>query len=723
MTRRVSRHFYRGLWLSTVGAVVLAGRASAQLPEGPASSDAILLDLQSLRTTASVLYIAAHPDDENTRLIAYFARGRGYRTGYLSLTRGDGGQDLLGPELGDELGVIRTQELLAARRIDGGVQFFSRARDFGFSKDYRSTLSKWDRNAVLSDVVRVIRTFQPDVIITRFSTVPSTTHGHHTASAVLAVEAFPLAGNPEAFPESGQQPGLQPWQPRRLFWNSGQPGGRNPGAGGDMRGDTLRGSSVESFTQLAGDPAKGDLFEGIDTTWNRYPGGAETARIADALVADFKPSNPAASVPALFEMQTRLSRLAIDPVVADRRALVNGLLQACLGLYVEATVQQSEYVPGETLKVRSTVIVRSGVPVHWDGIRFGHAPMAGVTPENLRQTTAANQPTVDLLLKANVPASRDSEVLLPVDTPLTQPYWLEKTGTAGMFRVDDPSLIGKPVGPPPFPVQYSFSVDGVQTDGSGRLTVTVQPEQVRGDPVRGEIRTPLAVIPPVSLAFVDDVILFSHGAAHTAVVEISASRAGASGLLRLKAPDGWSVEPASQAFRLDAAGSRSRVSFNVTAPSFSSTASIIADADVGGAHYSSRRIEINYEHIPRQLLQPPAELKALSLDLAILSKNVGYIPGAGDLVAESLRRMGCHVTVLEGADLTPERLHGLDAVVIGIRAFTHRPDPAPSRPLCLRRGGRNRGRAIQHPQRAENPHPRPLRPAALARPSQPPRDR
>src|SRR5499427_4095311 len=205
-------------WAALIVAI-LAGSTDIGHAAEPPSGAALLQELRSFATTGSVLYVAAHPDDENTQVITYLARGRGYRTAYLSLTRGDGGQNLLGPQLQDQLGVARTQELLAARRLDGGRQYFTRAKDFGFSKDYRETLAIWDRQAVLSDIVRVIRVFRPDVILTRFSPQPGPTHGHHTASAVLAVEAFRLAGDRHAFPE--QLGELTPWQPKRIFYNVG----------------------------------------------------------------------------------------------------------------------------------------------------------------------------------------------------------------------------------------------------------------------------------------------------------------------------------------------------------------------------------------------------------------------------------------------------------------------------------------------------------------------
>src|SRR5215472_11876023 len=298
------------VWRGALVAGILVGASgaghAADLPPGAA----IQQQLRSFATTGSVLYVAAHPDDENTQVIAYLARGRGYRTAYLSLTRGDGGQNLLGPQFSDQLGVARTQELLAARRLDGGRQYFTRAKDFGYSKDYQESLKMWDRQAVLADIVRVIRMFRPDVILTRFAPQPGPTHGHHTASAVLAVEAFTLAGDPSAFPE--QLGDLTTWQATRILHNVGQLGAR---AFGDERPvlrieiggtDPVLGTSLasiaarsramhktqgfdlvtlersagaaerksESFVLLAGQPATRDIFDGIDTTWNRVAGGA-----------------------------------------------------------------------------------------------------------------------------------------------------------------------------------------------------------------------------------------------------------------------------------------------------------------------------------------------------------------------------------------------------------------------------------------------------------------
>src|SRR5437870_3663368 len=339
---------------AALGAASLAGSSAVGHAAEPPTGAAILQSLRSFAIMGSVLYVAAHPDDENTQAITYLARGRGYRTAYLSLTRGDGGQNLLGPQLGEALGVARTQELLAARRLDGGRQYFTRAKDFGYSKNAEETLNVWDRAAVLGDIVRVIREFRPDVIITRFSPNPAPTHGHHTASAVLAVEAFRLAADPAAFPDQLRE--LRPWQARRVVHNLGlgtaaanpgagmavagspanvpdgpgvvkvEVGGRDPVSGESFASIAARsrgmhktqgfgigappvneGSRIEPFVLLAGDAATNDLLEGVDTTWNRVPGGAEIARSTDEAIATFNAQDAAAGVPALLAIRRRLA--------------------------------------------------------------------------------------------------------------------------------------------------------------------------------------------------------------------------------------------------------------------------------------------------------------------------------------------------------------------------------------------------------------------------------
>jgi LmbE family N-acetylglucosaminyl deacetylase len=670
-------------------AVLVAGlRAQASAAGAPPPAGmALLQDLRSFDELGSVLYIAAHPDDENNQLLAYLARGRYYRTAYLSLNRGEGGQNELGPELGAELGVIRTQELLAARRVDGARQFFSRAFDFGYSKSPEETLRIWDHQEVLSDMVRVIREFRPDVLITRFSPPPSNTHGHHTASTIIAQEAFKIAGDPQAFPEQLAE-GLTPWQPKRILYN-GVITGSNAGvvrlstAGNDpVNGESFAsiaararsmhktqgfgntvagGPTTESFQLLDGEPATNDILDGVDPTWGRYPNGAEIGRLTEAAIAQFKPDDLAASVPALLEIRAKLAMLQKDPVVDEKRAQLDSILQGCLGLTVQTTIPSAEVVPGEELKMHSTALVRSSIPVQWVGTRY-----PGVN-DQLTSVGAVN-------LMAQQPASRDSTQMLPASTPLTTPYWLRAEGTAGMLRVDDPALIGRPDNPPVYPLAQIFEVGG-QT-----LEIPDEPVQVANDPAQGETRRRLDVIAPVALSFANEVQLFAPGATKSVAVEITAFRTVNSGTVQLDAPAGWKITPATQLFHLAGVGDKVKLAFNITAPAQPASANISAQVDINGTRFDNERIVLSYPHIPVQMLQPPAQFKAVALDLAIRGQKVGYLPGAGDSVAAALEQMGYAVTQLTGADLTPEKLRGLDAVVLGVRAFNERTDLAPNLP-------------------------------------------
>ena len=695
------------LW-TALGVAILAGSSDVSHATEPPPAATILHQLRGFATMGSVLYVAAHPDDENTQAITYLARGRGYRTAYLSLTRGDGGQNLLGPQLGEALGVARTQELLAARRLDGGRQYFTRAKDFGYSKNAEETLNVWDRPAVLGDIVRVIREFRPDVIITRFSPKPAPTHGHHTASAVLAVEAFRLAADPAAFPEQLRE--LRPWQARRIVHNVGQGvGAANPGGGMAIAGSPANvpdgpgvvkvevggrdpvsgesfasiaarsrgmhrtqgfgigappvheGSRIEPFVLLAGDPVATDLLDGVDTTWTRVPGGAEIARPIDEAIATFNAQDVAAGVPALLAIRRRLAALPADPLVSDKREQLDRIIQACLGLEVDTVVDRAEVVPGETLKLRHTAIVRSRIPVRWTAVRY---------PSAHRAIEGAGE------LRPNQPVVREASQVVPATTPPSQPYWLRSEGTAGLFDVDDPSLIGRAENPPTLPLEYVFDVDG-QT-----LALAGEPMSA-ADPARPGLRQRLEVIAPVSLRFLAGVRLFAPGAGGPVTVELTAARARAAGTVQLDAPAGWSVTPASQPFRLAAAGEHASFTFTVTAPPQLAVAPLGASVEINGQRFNQQRIEVRYDHLPLQLLQPPARTRAVSLELAIRGRRVGYLPGAGDDVAAALEQMGYEVTSLTGADLTPERLRSLDAVVIGIRAFNVRTDLAERLPALF----------------------------------------
>lgn len=692
--------------IAIFGIAVAAGRAAEPKPGA-----AILQDLRSFNTTGTLLHIAAHPDDENTALITYFARGRGYRTAYLSLTRGDGGQNEIGPEFDEKLGLARTQELLAARKLDGGRQFFTRAIDFGFSKTAEETLQFWDRDQVLSDVVRVIRIFRPDVIVTRFSPTSSgSTHGHHTASGILGQEAFRLAGDPKAYPEQLTQ-GLTVWQAKRVVLNAFGPGGRgggqvgrvsDPPSGAARSGSETRptaltvdiggtdpvngesfgaiagrsramhitqgfanfagrgggsGPNEQTFTLLAGEPAQKDLFDGIDTTWARFPGGAEIGRLTTQAIAAFNPDRPSASVPALLAIRARLAAWPKDPVIDDKRAQLDRILQACLGLRVRSVAQVPEVVPGERLEANLRVRVDGDVPIRFAGLRA----WGGSSGDAIRELNFSTD--YDLKYSAVVPLSQ----------PLTQPYWLRQQGSSGIARVDDPKLIGQPENPAAFVIDYQFEVGGQTLTVSDDLVHVTRTE-------KGERRRRVDVIPPVSLSFVADVSVIAPGGSRHVLVEATAARGGINGTLQLDLPVGWKASPASQPLRLENPGDRAKLGFTVSAPAQAATASMTASATVGGNRYSTQRITIDYAHLPLMLLQPPAKARLLSLEVATRGRNVGYLPGAGDDTAEALAQLGYNVTVLSGPDLGSATVRGLDAIVIGVRAFNERKDLAANLP-------------------------------------------
>ena len=682
----------RGLML--LGAIATAAPAltAIQSPAGRSLGEgrAIAQDLRSFGTMGTVLHVGAHPDDENTQLITYLSLGRGYRAAYLSLTRGDGGQNELGRDFDEKLGVARTQELLAARRFDHGRQFFTRAIDFGYSKTPEETLHFWDRDQVLSDVVRVIRQFRPDVIVTRFPVPPgSGGHGHHTASAILAVEAFKLANDPNAYPEQLAQ-GLTVWQPKRILWNvfrfgSNAPlplngptvqldiAGTDPVTGesfgtianrsrgmhktqglGGFSGRTADGPNLQTFMLLGGKVATSDLMDGIDLTWNRVPGGAEIGRLAADALAEFKLDDPTASVSALLAIRAKLATLPTDPLVADKRAQLDRILQACLGLNVETTIAQAEVVPGEPLTLHYTLSVQ--------------AKSVAVRHVETRSPALKLSATKSTDLAAGTATIGELTGMLPVNTALTQPYWLRADGAAGLARVDDPTLIGRAENPPPVPVEHVFTVNG-QT-----LVVADEPLQLVTGAPAAQARRRLAVIPPVSLQLNSEIYLVAPGTTKSVTIEVTAARGKTRGTLHLNAPAGWKAAPAGQDFHLVNVGDKASVRFSLTSPLQPSSGRLTVVAEIEGHQFSNQRYEVRYDHLPIQLLQPPARARVASFELAVRGLNVGYLPGAGDYVAECLEQMGYFVRRLTGTDLTPEKLAGLDAVVIGVRAFNERTD-------------------------------------------------
>jgi len=670
------RHTIAGL----LAACVLVSTAMPRSVRADSTPAAVLQELRSFQNMGTVLYVAAHPDDENTQMICYLARGKNYRTAYLSLTRGDGGQNVLAGDLDERLGVARTQELIAARKLDGGQQFFTRAIDFGFSKDYQETLSIWNKDEVLADIVRIIRYFQPDVIVTRFTTQPGGTHGHHTASAVLAAEAFKIAGDKNAYPE--QLKTLKPWQPKRIYMNRGGGGGLQMEIGGEhpVSGTSLNelairsramhktqgfdnfrgfggggggGPRSESLNLLDGAPATNDIMEGVDTTWNRLSGGSDVATLVGQLLEKFNTNDLSANVPLLLKIRTALSNVPIDAVTSEKRRQLDRIIADCAGLTFRSQVSSAEVVPGEQFRVKHVALITSKMPVRWVSSRLSGTELLKAAAD----------------LKPGTPVEQESQITVPLTASLSHPYWLRADRALGTFRVDDLALITEPDNPPAFPLEHTFEI------GGQRIVLQDEPVQLKGDVDGGD--RPAQVIPPISMSFGSDVAVFVPGSTRRITVQLTAARGNLAGRVQLELPKEWKVSPQRQDFRLKEAGANHPVRFTVTAPQEMDSAKIVASATIGSTTFRHERAEVRYRHLPLQLLHPLAAIRAVNMDVQIAAKKVGYIPGAGDDIPAALRQLGCDVSVLEG-EVTTNHLAGLDAVVIGVRAFNVRTNFGPT---------------------------------------------
>lgn len=619
--------------------------------------------------------IAAHPDDENTAVLAYFARGRHMRTAYLSATRGEGGQNLIGPEQGDLLGVIRTQELLSARHIDGAEQFFTRAIDFGFSKSAAETLQKWGEQNILSDMVWVIRRYRPDVIVLRFSGTPRDGHGQHQASAILGKQAFFAAADPARFPEQLRE--AAPWKAKRLLFNVisftveqekaaaqlpdrlvidtgefdhvlGKSYTEIAGASRSMhRSQAMgsperKGSSKQYFVRIAGDPAQQDIFDGIDTTWNRLRDGEPVGRILSEAVRGFIPEQPEKTVPALLRARELIAQIK-DPLAERKLKEISEAVALCAGLWLDATADRYAVTPGGTLNIDRVALNRSALPVALTGSK----PVA---------------------LAYNAPYRVREISMIPADQPYSQPFWLIKPHTENLYSIDRLDWIGPPDSPPLREENFRLRI------GEAEIGATRPVEYRYVDRAEGELTRPLVVVPPVAVNLPERVLIFPVQASRKIAVQVVATVPRMAGRLRLELDKGWRAEPGSQPFELAEAGEQQELAFDIQPPPAATTGQLRAVASVGGKDISSGMRVIAYPHIPPQTVFPPSTAKLVRADVKVLAKNIGYVMGAGDDVADSLRQLGCAVTLLGPEDLARGNLAAFDAIVTGVRAYNVRAD-------------------------------------------------
>jgi LmbE family N-acetylglucosaminyl deacetylase len=678
------------IFLSSILAILMATEYSTgQVPETVGSSD-ILLRMKKLQILGSVLYIAAHPDDENTRLLAWLSKDKLYRTGYLSLTRGDGGQNLIGDEQGIELGLIRTQELLAARRVDGADQFFSRAYDFGFSKTTAESLKIWDEQKILSDVVWIIRKFQPDVIITRFPEDKRAGHGQHSASSVLARLAFNAAADPKQFPEQLTH-GVGPWQATRLFWNNYnfgsvnttredqlkiEVGGFNPLVGksyGEIAADSRsqhrsqgfgvahsRGNFTEYFSLTAGSKADSSLMQSIDCTWDRVPGGEAVGKMIEMMIKKYDPAAPYTSLQDLVDIYKKINALPAGYWRDEKLKETKGLIQACSGLWLEATVPEAYALQNQTVPVTLRVVNRSPVPITLNSVSLN------------QQDTGWTQ-----ILQTGVNYSATCRVSL-ANLPVSQPYWLVESMSPGSYNVHDQTLIGRPENPPALEAIFVVRLFDEPFSLPQRVFFKYT------DPVKGELFEPITIV-PAQLAFCDpDLLVFpkdrqkelfvrkqlktiqhiqENSVIHPALLSTVSKPAATVPSISITPVPGFDTRNVSV--------TADTYDFTLKSGSVqngnAATWALVLKNGIKDTLLQCRTI--SYEHIPRIDYFKQAKTIIVSVNLQTRGNRIGYIEGAGDKVPDALTAMGFTVVKLNENSVTTENLQNLDAVIAGVRAY------------------------------------------------------
>jgi LmbE family N-acetylglucosaminyl deacetylase len=664
------------IWGALISIFILTS-IEAQTPKTYSSAD-ILQQLKKLEVFGSVLYIAAHPDDENTRLLAYLSNERRFRTGYLSLTRGDGGQNLLGDEQGIDLGLIRTQELLAARRIDGAEQFFSSAYDFGFSKSPVESIQKWGHDKILSEVVWVIRTFKPDVIITRFPTTGEGGHGHHTASAIFAEEAFAAAADASKFPEQLKK-GVKVWQAKRLLWNTFNFGGNNtqredqlkidvgmynPIIGksyGEMAAESRsqhksqgfgvpaqRGESFEYFATIKGDKPEKDIMDGVDVSSRRM--GEVASDRYDALVkkiiGNYNPSMPHQSTPdleSLYEMVQHLKE-------QDKTELINELMARCAGFFMEATVANPLNVVGDSLKFSVIFNNRLGFPVE------------------MAQVSIYGTTVIFDHLSANINNVKTATVFIPKESITTQPYWLEYPMKEGSFDVREQEKIGVAENIPPLAL--------FQIKMNGNMYNFSRPVQYKyTDPIKGELYQPVQLVNPVFVNTSPSLIIFSnHKKSQKRDIEFALqSNISLKERISFTTQSKGHTNLVFDSLASYGKGEKRLLKLPLNSDSFpDNSTNYIGGQFKAASLYEPQMLSLNkisYDHIPDIYYNYYDRIRILKMDLKTAGRRVGYIAGAGDKVPEALKQMGYEVLMLGEKDMTLANLKPLDAIVTGVRAY------------------------------------------------------
>ncbi|MEZ4805721.1 MAG: PIG-L family deacetylase [Bacteroidia bacterium] len=659
---------------------ILLFSLSSKAQNTPSSSE-IFQSLNKLNTIGSVLYIAAHPDDENTRLLSYMAKERKFKTTYLSLTRGDGGQNLIGSEQGEYLGLIRTEELLAARRNDGAEQWFTRAKDFGYSKNPEETFSFWNKDSVLADVVFAIRKFKPDVIICRFPTTGEGGHGHHTASAILALEAYDLSGDPTKFPE--QLSLVNTWQAKRIFWNTYRFGRINTttpdqlqidvGAYNSLLGKSYgeiaaesrsmhksqgfgsakqRGSQIEYFKLLKGDDVKSDIFDGLSTNWNRLKNTEGITKQINMCIQNFNLLHPENSVKGLVKLYKLIDALPEnDSYTAwwkhQKLDDLKSIIMDCAGLWIESTADDYIGIPGKPVNIETEVLMRNPSQVRLEKINYF----------NVSDTAAS------ISLSWNKPFEFKRHVILPEDFLYSSPYWLKDPFTEGFYSVANQSLRGMPQNNVQTVVYYTLDIEGL------KLTIAKDLSYKFTDPVKGELYRPFEVLPIVTLTPNENTVVLNGADSKSVFYLIKSNANDVSGELVLTAGAGCKIEIKNSKFHLINKGDEVLIEAIITVIDKSYSGQLNASVKIEGQTLTHGIKRIEYDHIPYRFVLNDNSVKLVKFDIQSKGKRIGYIPGAGDKVGSCLKQIGYTVDVLDDDFLKNGDLTLYDAIITGIRAF------------------------------------------------------
>ena len=644
------------------------------------TSSEILQQIKKLNVLGSVLYIAAHPDDENTRLLAYLANEKLVRTGYLSLTRGDGGQNLIGDEQGIDLGLIRTQELLSARRIDGAEQFFSRAYDFGFCKTPEEALKTWGHDKILSDVVWVIRKFRPDVIISRFPEDSRAGHGHHAASGILAREAFDAAADPAKFPEQLQQ-GVTVWQAKRMLWNTFNFGNTNTQSEDQFKLDAgmynpllgksygelaalgrsqhksqgfgvpaQRGEAIEYFATIKGDKPANDLLDGVDISWKRTGNQNAVQSTIDSIYKNYSAEHPENSVPQLVRLYRKIAAIKDEYWKEQKQNDIKKLLEYSSGLFMEATAASQYAVVGDSVKITTTINNRMGIAI----------TNVDVNMYDIYHGFDA--------LKKNTNTIFGLSVYMRPDQKVSQPYWLENKMDKGSFNISDQQQIGKAENEP-LSILFGATIEGENFKFKKPIRYKYT------DPVKGEIYQPVQLIYPVNINSAPSMLIFKND-------DVNVKRnihftLQANMTINEQAQFKYNNNSKSVTV-FDSVIHMNKGERKFVDVAINSDAVAKNSKDFYGDKLSSKVFhqdqfyslhKINYDHIPEVNYNYYDQVPVLKIDLKTAGSLVGYIAGAGDKVPQALEQMGYRVVMLKQADITVANLKQFDAVVTGVRAY------------------------------------------------------